>query len=163
VEGAEPADGKVGKALRFAPPTPAAKLPASKPAAAPKAPAPKRPAAKRRGYYVQHHWSKDLPLTVRAMVQAGETLFIAGPPDVLDEDEARAGLARPEIKARIAEQDAALMGRKGALLWVVSTKDGGKLAEMKLAVPPVWDGMAAAGGRLYLATVDGKVVCLAGK
>jgi hypothetical protein len=28
------------------------------------------------------------------------------------------------------------------------------------AAAPVFDGMAAAGGRLYLSTVDGAVVCL---
>jgi hypothetical protein len=29
--------------------------------------------------------------------------------------------------------------------------------------PPAWDGLAAAGGRLFLSTQDGRVVCLTGK
>jgi outer membrane protein assembly factor BamB len=37
--------------------------------------------------------------------------------------------------------------------------DGAPLNEMALA-QPVWDGIAASGGRLYLSTMDGKVVCL---
>ena len=46
-------------------------------------------------------------------------------------------------------------------IFAFSASDGKQLAERKLASPPVWDGMAAAGGRLYLSTMDGKVVCFA--
>ncbi len=97
------------------------------------------------------------------MVQAGDTLFIAGPPDVLDEEHAARRLGTSEIQAKLAEQDAALMGRRGGLLWAVSTKDGAELGEVRLSAPPAWDGMAAAGGRLYLTTVDGNVLCLRGR
>ncbi|MCX5676371.1 MAG: PQQ-binding-like beta-propeller repeat protein [Planctomycetota bacterium] len=48
------------------------------------------------------------------------------------------------------------------LLTVHRAEDGTKLAEMTLPLA-AWDGLAAAGGRLYLATVDGKVLCLGGK
>ena len=41
----------------------------------------------------------------------------------------------------------------------LSIKDGRKLAEYKLDAPPVWDSMAAAGGRLYLCTTDGQIRC----
>jgi len=158
IEGAKPVEGKVGKALSFAP----LRRGARKPAAA-KPAAPKRPTNRPPGYHVVHHWSHDLPLSVRAMVQAGDTLFIAGPPDVLDEDEANQSLGTPEIQAKIVEQDAAMLGQRGGILWAVSTADGGKLGQMRLKSPPAFDGMAAAGGRLYMATVDGKVLCLAGK
>jgi outer membrane protein assembly factor BamB len=57
----------------------------------------------------------------------------------------------------------ALEGRKGATLWAVATADGQKLAEVPLPSPPVFDGMAAAGGRLVLSTTDGTVVCLTGR
>ena len=53
-------------------------------------------------------------------------------------------------------------GKKGGLLWAVST-DGKKLAEHALGAPPVFDGMAAAAGRLYLATEGGTVVCWQGR
>lgn len=52
-----------------------------------------------------------------------------------------------------------LESRQGAVLYAVSASDGEKLAEYKLDSLPVWDGMAAANGRLYLAMKDGKVLC----
>jgi hypothetical protein len=58
---------------------------------------------------------------------------------------------------------AALEARKRTLLVVVSAKDGNKLSEMPLEYPPVFDGMIAAGGRLYACLQDGSVVCLAGR
>ncbi len=88
-------------------------------------------------------WAQWAPMRVRAMVLADETLFVAGPPDVLDPDDPMA----------------AFEGRKGALLWAVSAADGKKLAEYKLDSPPVFDGMIAANRRLYLSTRDGNVLC----
>jgi len=103
------------------------------------------------------------PLLARAMALAGKTLFVAGPPDLLDEEAAVARRFDDDVQKQIAEQDAALDGKRAALLWAVSADDGKRLAELKLDAPPVWDGMAAAQGRLYVATTDGKVRCLAGK
>ena len=98
---------------------------------------------------------------VRAMVLASDTLFIAGPPNVAPEGPPE----RFSRKNRLtpAQAQAALdawEGRSGALLWAVAADDGERLAEHRLDSPPVFDGMAAAGGRLYLSTMDGKVVCL---
>ena len=42
----------------------------------------------------------------------------------------------------------------------VSPADGQKRAAYRLESMPRFDGMIAAAGRLYLATVDGKVLCL---
>lgn len=50
-------------------------------------------------------------------------------------------------------------GSEGGLL-VLSAKDGTVAARAELD-KPVWDGMAAAGGRLFVSTQDGDVVCLA--
>jgi outer membrane protein assembly factor BamB len=110
-------------------------------------------------------WTRDVPLIVRAMALAGRTLFIAGPPDLVDEEAAFQALARrdEEMKKRLAEQDRALSGGKGALLRAVSAEDGKILAEAALPAPPVWDGMAAADGRLFVATIDGRVIALAGR
>lgn len=63
------------------------------------------------------------------------------------------------------EQNTALRSRKGALLWVISASDGNKLAEYELVSPDkigMWDGMAVANSRLYLATKDGRILCFAG-
>jgi outer membrane protein assembly factor BamB len=80
------------------------------------------------------------------MVLAGRSLFIAGAPDVVDP----------------IDPMAAFEGRKGAVLWAVSTADGKKLAEYKLDSPPVFDGMIAANGRLYISTRAGSLLCLGG-
>jgi hypothetical protein len=45
----------------------------------------------------------------------------------------------------------------------VSAADGKKLAECVLPAPPVFDGMSAAGGRLFVSTTSGEVVCYAGR
>jgi outer membrane protein assembly factor BamB len=117
----------------------------------------------------EYKWSRSVPLLVRAMVLADNTLFIVGPPDVVDEEEAFRRVGDPEMQAQLAAQDAAMAGEKGALrkeslglLWAVSAENGEKLTECRLEELPVFDGMAAAGGRLYLATTEGAVLCFAG-
>ena len=102
------------------------------------------------------------PLHVRAMVLADTTLFVVGPPDVVDEVAALRTFDQGATQKRLARQIAAFGGAEGALLWAVST-DGAKLSEQKLESVPVFDGMASAGGRLYMATTDGKVPCLGGR
>ncbi|MFP4058135.1 MAG: PQQ-binding-like beta-propeller repeat protein [Candidatus Brocadiia bacterium] len=140
----EQAEGKVGDAMRFTGRAGGGR--------------------RRRSHFVEYHWSKDHPpLFARAMVLAADTLFVAGPPDFTDEDAIVRQLGDPKVQEKLAEQDAALRGQKGALLLAVSTADGAVRAERKLAAPPAWDAMAAANGRLYLATTDGRVLCLAGQ
>ena len=46
------------------------------------------------------------------------------------------------------------------LLADFSGSDGRLLATQPLSSPPLFDGMAAANGRLYLATADRHIVCL---
>jgi len=91
-------------------------------------------------------WEVRVAVRVNAMVVARDKLVVAGPPDVLD----------PE------DPLAAFQGRKGGVLQVRSAADGKKLSELRLASPPVFDGMIAAGGRLYLACTDGTILCLEG-
>lgn len=88
-------------------------------------------------------WVKVVPVRIRAMVRTAGALFAAGPPDVCD----------PEDPA------GALEGRKGALLMAFNPDDGQKLFQCKLEAPPVFDGLAAAQRRLYLATQSGEVLC----
>jgi len=92
-------------------------------------------------------WTQWLPVRIRAMVKAGDTLFVTGPPDVLD----------PK------DPYAAFQARKGARLVAVSADDGKKLSEITLEYPPVFDGMIAAGGRLFASLLDGSIVSLAAK
>ncbi len=109
-------------------------------------------------------WSDGEPdLLVRAMVLAGDRLVVAGPRDMLDEEAAVARRFEKDVQKAIAAQMAALQGKDGARVRIVSTEDGATQGEVVLDALPVWDGMAAAGGRLYLSQVNGKVVCLEGK
>jgi outer membrane protein assembly factor BamB len=107
------------------------------------------------------HWSiKHPPLHARAMVLAGDTLFVAGPPDVVNEDDAFDRPNDPQVMAKIAEQNAAYEGKRGALLVAVSTDKGNRSFRLKLSAPPVWDGMAVAEGKLFICREDGRISCL---
>ncbi|HUT91415.1 MAG TPA: hypothetical protein VMY37_18095, partial [Thermoguttaceae bacterium] len=84
-----------------------------------------------------------IPLRIRAMLLADDRLIAAGTPDVLDPDDPLS----------------AFEGRQGAMLQVFSAKDGSLLESQPLPSLPAFDGLSAAAGRLYLSTLDGKVIC----
>ena len=112
-------------------------------------PQPANAAAKRKraavsGQAKKYRWTGQPPVLARAMVLAGNNLFLAGPPDIFSSE----------------EPAATFEGKRGGLLCVLSAADGSELAKYDLASPPVFDGMAAAGGRLYMATTGGEVLCL---
>ena len=69
---------------------------------------------------------------------------------------------RRRSQRRGTSADAAGEDARTAVLWALSSEDGKKLGACKLISLPVFDGMIAAYGRLYMATTDGKVVCFAG-
>lgn len=116
---------------------------------------PKQPAVKnkkrRRGgvppvtgkSIVPFRWSQPAELEARAMVLAGDTLFVAGP----------VGQTNRSLPA--------YTGNEGIRLRAISIKDGAELAEYQLEALPVFDGLAAARARLYLTTKDGKLTCYA--
>ncbi len=92
--------------------------------------------------------------------QADKTLFVAGPPDVVDEEKIWGRTLEPEVQRELKAQSDALDGAQGAFLWAVSAEDGTMLAQYRLESPPVFDGMIAADGRLYISTKDGCLVCM---
>jgi outer membrane protein assembly factor BamB len=87
-------------------------------------------------------WQQRLPLRVYAMVLAGENLFVSGVPDRIDPDDPLASFE----------------GRLGGELRALSSADGTPLSNLPLDSPPVFDGLIAAGGRLFFSTLDGRVV-----
>ncbi len=103
------------------------------------------------------------PVIARAMTLAGDKLFVAGPPDLLDEETIFARPFDARIIERAKAQQAAIDGKKGAKLQVISTTNGERLNEIQLDTTPVFDGMAAANGKLYLSTTGGSVVCFQSK
>ncbi len=88
-------------------------------------------------------WHQWVPIRMRSMVSAGENLFVAGPPDVLDPDDPMG----------------AFEGRSGMILRALDASNGKQLAEYKMDSMPVFDGMSVAGGKLFLSLANGELVC----
>jgi outer membrane protein assembly factor BamB len=98
-------------------------------------------------------WSRQVPILARALVLADQTLLLAGPPE-------RADLRTSELTpANLDKAEAAFRGRHGAALWLVSAANGKTLAEYELKSSPVFDGMIAARGRVFISLQDGSLVC----
>ena len=95
---------------------------------------------------VNYHWQREVPLVMRAMVLAGDTLFAAGPP--MDTGK---GAEEPPFDAG------------PGVLVATNPETGETVADYEMEAQPVFDGIAAANGRLYICTVDGRVRCLAGR
>jgi outer membrane protein assembly factor BamB len=150
IVGAEPFDGRFGRAMRFT-----------------------GGGARRGGgnagqagnSFVEHKWAQDVPIYVRAMVLADRTLYLVGPQDMIDEEETFKRITEGDetVKPLLAEQDAALDGAQGSQLVVVDADTGETKGQLALPSVPVWDGLAAAHERLYLTTADGRLVCLGAK
>ena len=89
--------------------------------------------------------AKQMPLRASAVTITGtETLWIAGALAPTGEAETRPAAAPAPAPAQ---------------LHAVSMKTGEDLASWPLPAEPGFEGISVAGGRLYLATVDGRVLC----
>jgi len=89
-------------------------------------------------------WSQRVPVHVRAMVMAGDIIFAAG--------------AGPAPGKAVAKP-----GTSGTpLLLALAASDGSELARCPIDAPPVFNGMAAAGGELFLTLKNGQLLCMAG-
>jgi outer membrane protein assembly factor BamB len=93
----------------------------------------------------QGKWATPLPFSPNAMVWADNALFVAGP------------------NGNIEESLQAFCGELGESLWAVDPHTGAKSSELPLDVMPVFDGLIAGGGRLYLSATDGSVRCYSGE
>jgi hypothetical protein len=92
-------------------------------------------------------WEVQIPLRTRAMVLAGEHLVLAGWPDKVPE----------------SDPYGAFEGRLGGELRILSTQDGTEKASYVMKVPPVFDGLIAADGKLFMSLEDGTVCCWKGQ
>jgi hypothetical protein len=90
---------------------------------------------------VNYNWSFEVEPEVRAMVLTENALFTAG------------------ALGHTHKSQEAYEGKEGISLQVFSHHNGTVLARVSLESMPVFDGMAAARGRLFLATKDGRVHC----
>jgi len=105
-------------------------------------------------------WSDDISVQINSMVLTDKALFVAGPPDIADEEQSVKTLLDPGTQKKLAEQSEAFQGNRGALLVAVSRDGGEKLASYNLDFVPRFDGLIAANGRLYISTLSGEVLCL---
>jgi hypothetical protein len=94
----------------------------------------------------QYVWKIDLPVRTTALLKSGDRLVLGVMP----------------VEIPVDDPHAAYEGRLGGGVWICAESDGSKLAEVKLPAPVVWDGMAAADEKLFLASTDGAVLCFAG-
>ncbi|MCK4958302.1 MAG: hypothetical protein KAT00_02860, partial [Planctomycetes bacterium] len=120
---------------------------------------------------IEYLWlDENVPLLANSIVLTDKILWVAGAPDVVDEVAAMEHWAMdpgdpaydPNIPAKLAEQDAALNDERGGRLRAVLISDGSIMADYSIESLPVWDGMVAANGRLYISLKNGKVVCFVG-
>jgi len=118
-----------------------------------KQPAQPKKKGRKKAPPVQYTWTASIPVYVRAMVLAQDALFIAGPKHILEDETADDPYA-------LAEQTARLKGEEGAELHAVFPKTGEILGTTKLASSPIFDGMIAADGKLYVSTMANTLTCL---
>ena len=146
VEGGQPAEGKFGKALQF---TATANRGKGK------------PNVNQGNTLVKPKWTQDVPIYVRGMVLSGSRLFIVGPPDIIDEEATFAQLSErdPQVLELLERQDQALEGAQGGLVLAVNTITGNVDHQLPIDALPAWDGLAGANGKLYLSTLDGRLMC----
>ncbi len=108
---------------------------------------------------VEYRWTSSVPLLATSLAVTKDAIFIAGPPDEFSASGEGDELLKLHDPAGAL---AAWNGEKGGILYAAGTGDGKKRTEMKIPAPTVFDGMAAARGRLYLALKDGSLICMAG-
>lgn len=89
-------------------------------------------------------WEAPVPFSPNSMALADNVLFVAG------------------RKGDIEESIESFKGQQGSSLWTVSLDNGAKLAEIPLDEPPVFDGLIAANGNVFLANTRGQVICWRG-
>jgi len=132
-----------------------------------------------RGPYVEKNiattplwaWSKKIDVYVRAMVvtrnvepEQPNLIFAAGGPDIIEEYDAMNLIQAQQRKGfnlgKIYKKEKAVAGKLGAKFIVVSSRTGDILSQTKLDSPPIFDGMSAANGRIFIANMNCEVVCL---
>jgi outer membrane protein assembly factor BamB len=121
----------------------------------------------RRIVKYEYTWQKDVQLYTQAMVLTDKTLFVAGTPRFNEQDTGEylktsktdGFHLNPLLKDALDK----FQGRRGGVLLAMDKTTGEKLAEFELPSSPVFDGMIAANGRLFMSLMDGSVICLSRK
>jgi len=104
------------------------------------------------------NWKEPLPVRAKALIKTANKLFLAGPEDVLDEEAFFANPRDERNRVLADRQDRLIRSRTGGKLAAISADGGHVMQQVDLASQPVWDGMAAAYGKLFMCCRDGSVV-----
>jgi hypothetical protein len=104
-------------------------------------------AAQQKPARVTVHWSQEIPLVARAMALTDDILFAAGP------------MMEPAVAG---DGEPAFDDDSPAALTAFRTDDGQTLSTIEIGSQPVFDGIALAYNKLFMATVNGKIACYKG-
>jgi outer membrane protein assembly factor BamB len=88
-------------------------------------------------------WQRKIPVRADSILLTDNFVCYAGAPDIVDRK----------------DPWGAFEDRKGGVLLVVSREDGKTVCEHKLESAPVFDGLSAAQGMLFVALKNGEVQC----
>lgn len=102
-----------------------------------------------------YNWNRVVPVWVRALFVTEDTLFICGPRDLYDEET----ISLNGDQKLFALQQEHAEGKHGSLLKLIDKNDGKEISTMELSDMPTWDGMITAGGKVFMTTVSGHVLC----
>jgi len=110
--------------------------------------APARPKARRRGKQPgkagqADRWNTTVPIRPGALTLTKNVVFTAGVPFTDDP----------------AKLQQSIAGKAGGVLISLDLKTGKPAAKLTLPAPPVWDGMAAADGALFVCAKNGAILC----
>jgi hypothetical protein len=110
------------------------------------------------------NWQTKVPVCVEGLVLSGDTLFMAGSPQI-DRGGVLELLGMQNVDlyhadTRFRNAEDTITGEKGGVLCAAKKDDGTKRMQIELPSIPVFDGLIAADERLYISMRDGAVICL---
>ncbi|PCJ57956.1 MAG: hypothetical protein COA79_14380 [Planctomycetota bacterium] len=106
-------------------------------------------------------WKFPVPIQVRAIALTDDNLFIAGRKDSdLSEVNKLSRFKRYKALSEIPDE---IINPNSGVFAAHATLDGKKLMEIELMSPPVFDGLAIAGEKIYIVCLDGKIRCFGKK
>lgn len=108
---------------------------------------------------VETIWTAKPVVKARAMALVANILLIAGPPNYEALTKWSGFYDAAAYQKWLQNETAAYRGEQGGRLLAISRNDGKPLSEYSLEAQPVFDGLAAANGQVFVALENGTVAC----
>jgi hypothetical protein len=110
-----------------------------------------------------HDWKTESPVFCQAMVLTGDIFFMAGSlkfdTTAASKELKSSTVDQRELTGALKDALDTFEGRRESLLLAVNKADGTIVSRYKLGSAPVFDGMAAAEGSLFISTSAGTIEC----